>query len=179
VTSAQPDRAGLPDDPAEVSGEPGDWAVFDIDGVLADVRHRLHHLRRTPTDWRGFFSAADADPPLPEGVALLRRQSRHHPVAYVTGRPEFLRRVTRTWLAQHDLPAGPLLMRSPGDHRPARIVKLELLVQLTAEAPIALVVDDDAEVVETLREVGLTVRHATWVVRDATLRAAQDETGRT
>jgi len=90
------------DDPAEVSGEPGDWAVFDIDGVLADVRHRLHHLRRTPTDWRGFFSAADADPPLPEGVALLRRQSRHHPVAYVTGRPEFLRRVTRTWLAGTD-----------------------------------------------------------------------------
>jgi phosphoglycolate phosphatase-like HAD superfamily hydrolase len=168
-----------PEPDGEPLGEPGDWAVFDIDGVLADVRHRLHHLRRTPSDWRGFFAAADADPPLPEGVALLRRQSAAHPVAYVTGRPEFLRRVTRTWLDAHDLPPGPLLMRGHGDHRPARIVKLELLVQLTAQAPIALVVDDDSEVVATLREVGLTVRHATWVVRDATLREAQDETGRT
>jgi phosphoglycolate phosphatase-like HAD superfamily hydrolase len=156
-----------------------DWAVFDVDGVLADVRHRLHHLQRSPPDWRRFFAAAGDDPLLPPGVHLLRRSARRHPIAYVTGRPESLRRVTRDWLRSHDLPAGRLLMRPSGDHRPARIVKLELLVQLTVEAPIALVVDDDPEVVETLRRTGLTVRHATWVVRDAALRAAQDEDGRT
>ena len=40
-------------------------AVLDIDGVLADVRHRLHHLERQPTSWSGFFAAAVSDPLLP------------------------------------------------------------------------------------------------------------------
>ncbi len=42
-------------------------AVFDMDGVVADVRHRLHHLRRQ--NWSRFFAAADADPLLAEGAA--------------------------------------------------------------------------------------------------------------
>lgn len=174
----EPDRREA-SDPSERLGEPGDWVVFDIDGVLADVRHRLHHLRRTPPDWRRFFGGAGDDPPLAEGVALLRRHAGNYPVAYVTGRPEFLRRVTRDWLTRHALPPGPLLMRRHGDHRPARIAKLELLVSLTAEAPIALVVDDDPDVVDTLRSTGLAVHLATWVVRDDVLRAAQDDDGRT
>jgi hypothetical protein len=41
------------------------------------------------------------------------------------------------------------------------------------------VVDDDPEVVATLRQTGLTVQHAAWVIRDETLRAAQDDDGRT
>lgn len=169
----------LPADSIEPVGEPGDWVVFDVDGVVADVRHRVHHLRRTPPDWRRFFEGAADDPVLPEGLALLQRHAAHHPVAYVTGRPEFLRGVTRTWFAAHRLPPGPLLMRGPGDRRPARLVKLELLVSLTVEAPIALVVDDDPDVVDTLRRTGLAVHHATWVVRDDALREAQDDAGRT
>ena len=47
-------------------------AVFDIDGVLADVRHRLHHLQSRPQRWNAFFLAADADPLLEEGAARLR-----------------------------------------------------------------------------------------------------------
>ena len=43
-------------------------AVFDIDGVVADVRHRLHHLERRR--WLRFFEAADEDTVLPEGAAL-------------------------------------------------------------------------------------------------------------
>lgn len=30
-------------------------AVFDIDGVLADVRHRLPHVQGRPKDWDAFF----------------------------------------------------------------------------------------------------------------------------
>ncbi len=48
-------------------------AVFDVDGVLADVRHRLRHVERRPKDWDAFFSAAVDDPPLAQGVALARR----------------------------------------------------------------------------------------------------------
>jgi len=31
-----------------------------IDGVLADVHHRLHHIARRPKDWPAFFAAAHA-----------------------------------------------------------------------------------------------------------------------
>ena len=47
-------------------------AVVDIDGVLADVGHRLHFLDRRPKDWKGFFAAARTDPPHPEGIDPCR-----------------------------------------------------------------------------------------------------------
>ena len=66
---------------------PRPLAVFDIDGVLADVRHRLHHVDRRPKDWDAFFAAAVDDPPLAEGVALARASADDCEVVYVTGRP--------------------------------------------------------------------------------------------
>ncbi|MGH3587556.1 MAG: hypothetical protein ACRDQ0_14645, partial [Pseudonocardia sp.] len=54
------------------SAEPRPIAVFDIDGVLADVRHRLHHLEAYPQRWEPFFQAAGRDPLLEEGARRLR-----------------------------------------------------------------------------------------------------------
>ena len=51
----------------------GALAVFDIDGVLADVRHRLHHLQARPQRWEAFFLAADRDPLLEEGAVPAAR----------------------------------------------------------------------------------------------------------
>ena len=53
--------------------DPRPLAVVDIDGVVADVRHRLHFIEGTPRQWDRFFAAADEDPPLPEGVALVTK----------------------------------------------------------------------------------------------------------
>jgi len=63
--------------------------VLDLDGVLADTRHRMHHLRARPKDWDGFFTAAVHDPAHPEGLALAREAARRGaPVVYLSGRPE-------------------------------------------------------------------------------------------
>ena len=105
-------------------------AVFDIDGVLADVRHRLHHLQARPQRWEAFFLAADRDPLLDEGAARLRAAQAEHDVVYLTGRPERNRGLTRAWLARHGLPTGPLHMRPDHDHRPARWVKRNTLRRL-------------------------------------------------
>jgi len=40
--------------------------VVDIDGVLADVGHRLHFFHHRPKDWKGFLAAARTDPPTPK-----------------------------------------------------------------------------------------------------------------
>ncbi|MFG2040806.1 hypothetical protein [Dactylosporangium sp. NPDC048998] len=154
-------------------------AVFDIDGVVADVRHRLKYLDRRPKDWNRFFAAADRDPVLAEGVELAREYARHHVLVWLTGRPEHLRDLTAAWLGAAGLPAELLFMRPANDRRPARDFKPRQLARLARESPIELVVDDDPEVVERLRVLGYAVRLADWVPRSSTLRTAQEREGRT
>jgi hypothetical protein len=159
-------------------------AVFDIDGVVADVRHRLHYVESRPKRWAKFFAAAGEDPLLAEGAALLRSMLETHDVRYLTGRPERLRAVTQGWLAAYGLPSSPVAMRPDHDRRPSRIFKRERLRGWMAEGPgIALVVDDDPQVTSMVRELGLPVLQADWqdVPRDEqqVLWEAQERLGRT
>ena len=158
-------------------------AVFDVDGVLADVRHRVHHLEAGRNDWRAFFAAAKDDPALETGLALAHELATEHDLAYLTGRPDGLRRVTRRWLTRHGLPPGPLVMRPAGDYRPARVMKLAALRRLAADQDIEIVIDDDQEVVRALEEAGFAVLHASWAARSGgqgrALRRAQEQDGRT
>lgn len=152
-------------------------AVFDIDGVVADVRHRLHHLD-WPVSWRGFFAEADADPLLPEGARLVADLGAQHDIVWLTGRPEWLREVTEEWLARYGLPDGEVHLRPVHDHRPARVYKLSVLRRL-APRGIAALVDDDPEVVEAALAAGYPAILADWVPRTDTLRDAQERLGRT
>lgn len=152
-------------------------AVFDIDGVVADVRHRLHHLKRRRA-WDAFFEAADADGLLAEGAALAHDLAQRHDVVWLTGRPEWLRDVTADWLARHGLPGTELHLRPYHDYRPAPLYKVEVLHKL-APRGIAAVVDDDDQVVSRALAAGFPAVLADWVPRDGTLRDAQDREGRT
>ncbi|WP_433210147.1 hypothetical protein ACQP00_46910 [Dactylosporangium sp. CS-047395] len=154
-------------------------AVFDIDGVVADVRHRLKYLDRRPKDWGRFFAAADRDPVLDEGVALARSYAESHVLVWLTGRPEYLRDVTAAWLRAAELPADLLFMRPPTDRRPAREFKARQLARMARESAVEIVVDDDPEVVARLRGLGYPVRLADWVPHSSTLRKAQEQEGRT
>ncbi|HWS36377.1 MAG TPA: hypothetical protein VN408_27040 [Actinoplanes sp.] len=151
-------------------------AVFDVDGVVADVRHRLRHVARRPKDWVAFFAAAGRDTPLDEGVALVQRYAADHRIVWLTGRPERLRKVTEQWFADHGLPAGRLLMRPDHDRRPAQDYKVGQLRRL---GRVAVVVDDDPAVVKRLKVEGLPVRLADWVKYEKSLRQAQERDGRT
>jgi hypothetical protein len=104
----------------ELESRPRDVVVLDIDGVLADVRHRLGYLSRRPKDWDGFFGAAAEDPLLPAGAAVAHDAAANFDIVYLTGRPERIRRVTARWLQHHGLPTGQLLMRGDNDRRRAR-----------------------------------------------------------
>jgi phosphoglycolate phosphatase-like HAD superfamily hydrolase len=139
-------------------------AVFDVDGVLADVRHRLHHVASRPKDWEAFFGAAPLDPPLAEGIAAVAAATRAgHAIAYLTGRPERCRAATLRWLADQGLPPGALHMRADTDRRPARITKVAALRRLARDASIVAFVDDDAAVVGAVRAAGFPVLHADWM----------------
>jgi hypothetical protein len=158
-------------------------AFVDLDGVLADVRHRLHHVASRPKDWDAFFAAAVRDPLHPEGEAVVERLRRDHEVVYLTGRPERCRADTESWLARHGLDGHELLMRSGRDRRPAAVVKVEVIRRGFADREVAVVVDDDDRVVAAMRAAGYAVLHADWEQRltaeDAALDAAQEVDGRT
>lgn len=152
-------------------------AVFDIDGVVADVRHRLHHIEGR-RDWRAFFAAAGGDALLAEGARLVADLQDQHEIVWLTGRPEWLRDVTTAWLTRHGLPADEVHLRPAGDFRPAVRYKLQVLRQLAARG-IAAVIDDDDVVVDAARNAGFPAVLADWMPRSADLHAAQEEAGRT
>lgn len=165
--------------PGVTGARPRTVVVFDLDGTLADVRHRLHLVRARPRDWDAFFAAAPADPPLADGVRLALACARQCGLAYVTGRPESCRRATEEWLARQGLPAGPLLMRRDGDRRPARTVKPELLRSLAQEQCVTAVVDDDEQVCAAYEAAGFRVLHAPWMEPQPLLEYVQEREGRT
>lgn len=154
-------------------------AVFDIDGVLADVGHRVHHLEGRRKDWSAFFREAPHDGVHDEGRSLAQEAAKDCDIAYVTGRPEWCRADTERWLQRHDLPPGRLLMRRNGDHRPAAQAKLQLLRDLARERTVAVAVDDDLDVCDAYEQAGFSVLRAGWAPRSDTLHRAQEEDGRT
>lgn len=154
-------------------------AVFDVDGVLADVRHRLHHVERGRKDWDAFFAAAVDDPPLEQGLELARASAVDCDLAYVTGRPEHLREDTLAWFARHGLPEGELSMRRAGDRRPARQAKPPLLARLARGRVVAVVVDDDLQLCRAYEAAGYRVIRADWMASAPALQRAQEDEGRT
>lgn len=158
-------------------------AIVDIDGVVADVRHRLHHIAGRRKNWDAFFAAAGRDPSHPEGLSIVATLAADHDVIFVTGRPERLRAVTQAWLDRHAIGGHPLIMRTERDRRPAAEVKLDVIRGLARDRDVAVIVDDDTRVLTTLAEAGFTTYPATWEQRAideaVTLERAQEGDGRT
>lgn len=154
-------------------------AVVDIDGVLADVRHRLHHLESAPKDWEAFFLAAPEDPVLERGHKTVTKLAEVYDIVYLSGRPERCRADTLAWMRRQALPEGEVILRPPGDRRPARLVKVEALRRLSADREVAVLVDDDPLVLDAARNAGFDVLPADWMAEQRTLHEAQEVEGET
>lgn len=158
-------------------------ALVDIDGVVADVRHRVHFVEQRPKDWRRFFAEAVHDPPHAEGIAVVQRLREDHEVVYLTGRPEHLRADTEGWLTEHGIGGHRLIMRRGDDRRPSARFKVQAAATLAQRRRVGIVIDDDTSVISAMKAAGYTTLLADWEVRDATtdasLRDAQQIEGRT
>lgn len=135
--------------------------IFDIDGTLADISHRLHHIQKEPKDWSGFFADCGNDVPIPGVVAIthnLRRAGAF--ILLVTGRSDEIRALTQNWLTQMGVHHKGLYMRKAGDHREDHVIKAEILERIREEwhqEPIAGIFEDRNQVVKMYRAQGLTV----------------------
>lgn len=138
--------------------------VFDLDGTLANLDHRLHHIReKTPKDWDAFFADTHLDKPILHihAVLLALRQA-GETIIFSSGRPERTRDATVTWLIKYKL-HNPLIdgklwlfMRQDNDRRDDDIIKREILGKMWAEGfePV-LAFDDRDRVVKMWRENGI------------------------
>lgn len=135
--------------------------IFDIDGTLANLDHRLHHL----PNWDKFFAEMHNDTPIPEikwlanqlaAMSDMSSPENDYCVLIVSARPDNYRDVTENWLLKHGIDYHRLYMRKAGDFRKDSIVKKEILQQITEDGfePF-LVIDDRAQVVAMWREYGL------------------------
>lgn len=131
--------------------------IFDIDGVLADVRKFV--VEYLPHNWKEYFSHTEEFPCIPPLVALLcsLHDELHHEVFLATGRPESNRVATENWLREklpaYKTPPHLLMMRRNNDSRTTCEIKMQWFRDIQPD----LIVDDDPEVAEAATKEGFVV----------------------
>ena len=160
-----------------------DIILVDIDGTVANLDHRLHHVKpkidpctqagfvthqfenhvckgcgyqKPRKDWSKFFAEVGNDTPIVETVDLVKYLNIHYYIIFVSGRDTTCAIATEDWLDEHIGPQGyhALFMREAHDTREDFVHKLEILELLPKER-IAFVLDDRDQCVRLWREQGL------------------------
>jgi hypothetical protein len=139
--------------------------VFDLDGTLANIEHRLHYIKGESKDWRGFFAACGGDTLITPVWRLYDhlaasedRACGRYGLIIMSGRSDECHDQTVEWLDSHDIHPNALYMRKAGDHSPDHKCKAIMLDQMISDGwePI-LFVDDRKQVVDMWRSLGYTV----------------------
>lgn len=135
--------------------------LFDIDGTLANIDHRIHLIKQEPKDWKAFGEASKDDVPITPLIETVNSliKAGHH-VDFCTGRMEHHRSETNNWLIRNIsmslLGACSIWMRAQGDYRTDDIVKSEILDYLISiDRKPDLVFEDRQRVVDMWRARGI------------------------
>lgn len=132
------------------------FVIFDLDGTLADIRHRVHHVRGTrKPNWDAFFAGCVDDAPVPAVVESFHAHiAAGHKVRIWSGRSDVVRVETERWLVDAGIDPFYLQhMRADGDNTPDVELKRFWLNQ-EYERP-DLVYDDRPRVVAMWRAEGV------------------------
>jgi len=129
--------------------------VFDLDGTLADIEHRKHHVRDGNRAWREFFAECTDDRPNEPVIAALNAlQAAGHRIEIWSGRSDEVQAETRKWLSEHGI--NPVLltrMRPEKNYTPDDQLKRAWLLECD-ERPDAIY-DDRNKVVDMWRREGI------------------------
>ncbi|MCC5885710.1 MAG: hypothetical protein JJT88_04670 [Gammaproteobacteria bacterium] len=134
-------------------------AIFDLDGTLANIEHRLHYIARKPKRWDRFFRACGDDAPNKPVIELAQTlRAAGWEIWIWSGRSDVVRAETERWLATHLGPTLPLRMRRDGDHQADVTLKESWLLDLSPHdrSRLRFIVDDRASVVAMWRSHGVT-----------------------
>jgi FMN phosphatase YigB (HAD superfamily) len=146
--------------------------VFDIDGTLADITHRRHHVESKPKNWKAFKEGLSQDTrnefvcDMYDHLLDIRayeedRDTGETPfdILLCSGRGEEQREDTENWLKDKGLGGyTKLYMRGLKDYRADDVIKPELWEQIEEEGyEIVSMFDDRKRVVDKARELGYNV----------------------
>lgn len=139
--------------------------VVDIDGTIADIEHRLHHIKKDRPDWEAFHAPEELakDKPIQNVLDIIeefgKAEDDYYRYVVCTGRSELCREATEAWLKQYVCLGlcypDKVLMRPAGDFRPDTEVKPEIL-KAAGYTPdrVAIIFEDRTSVVKKWRELG-------------------------
>lgn len=146
-------------------------ALFDLDGVLCDDRHRVHHA--LAREWCEYFGLMGLDKPWRQGRELHDNciAVGFDALGYCTGRREDTRGMTVAWLREHGYDhRAPLIMRGASDRRPLAEVKADVVTKLARTWDEVWLFDDDPHVIELASTVDRVVAyHCTWYIKPSRL----------
>ncbi|MBT3584409.1 MAG: polynucleotide kinase [Halobacteriovoraceae bacterium] len=138
--------------------------LVDLDGTLADVEHRVHHVQGESKDWKQFNEKMGLDA-LNTWCReiIISFQERGYGVVFLTGRTEDYRGTSEEWLDSHDITYDKLFMRQRGDHRDDWDIKQGIyLEEIKPDFDILFVLEDRLNVVKMWRETGLVCLQCDW-----------------
>jgi hypothetical protein len=132
--------------------------IFALDGTLAVIEHRVHHITGEKPDWTAFYAACGADLPNSPIMTVYRAlASQGYALWMVSGRSDEVIEQTTAWLQQHVGDFHTLLMRQAGDPTPDNRLTRSWVEDGTMPQDRVLVVfEERASVVNMWRELGLT-----------------------
>lgn len=116
--------------------------IFDIDGTVANLDHRLGYVRTKPKNWAAFDAAIPHDSviaPVRDVYDMLAywpggSTEPKNRIIFASGRSDRTRAETEAWLFSNGFKQfEKLYMRSDGDTRKDFIIKAELLEQMRAD----------------------------------------------
>jgi predicted kinase len=153
--------------------------IFDLDGTLCNIDHRLHYVKGPgKKDWKNFLSNVDKDNVNEWCRQLIKSMDAlKYKIVYCSGRGQEYKDKTTKWLGSNELyeycnevakdkngdyylKEEHLYMRERGDHRTDYIIKEIILdFELLTRFEILFTVDDRKQVVDMWRRRGITCLH--------------------
>jgi len=133
--------------------------IFDLDGTLADIRHRVHHVSssvKAERDWKSFYQDIDKDVPNSDVCQLCRTLRLNYEIWILTGRSEEYRSYTENWLFWNNIHYDELRMRSSDDMRKDIECKFDMLSE-EEQKGVLVIFEDRTQVVEMWRQRNITV----------------------
>lgn len=130
--------------------------IVDIDGTIADCRHRDHFITDRPQDMESFFKACKNDKIIPEVLNIINKLSIDYKIIFCTGRSSKYKSETLTWL---EINFGDyyerLIMCGKDDNTPGAVLKEPIIDILKNEYDIEMAFDDDPNTIKMLQSKGI------------------------
>ena len=131
--------------------------LVDLDGTLADIKHRLYLLQERPKNHRAFEKLCVNDEVNFPVCLVVKALESYADIVIVSGRSSDVRKETEEWLQENSISYNDIYMRKSGDYRADNIIKDEILMQIKEKYDILFAIDDRKRVVDMWKRNGIFV----------------------